>query len=159
MGQRLVAMTFSDFSPDQQGEGHQLYLDGVGVDIDLTDDELSALIEKLSPYFTKGREIEGAKAPKGSPLAARPTNDTDRTEYDRQDRDGIRAYARLQGWKLGRNGRIPGTVIQAWEAAGKPPAKESQEALEKFTGGQGSLYGEPAATEPENEPQSQDGAA
>lgn len=143
MGQRLVAHTYSDLTPELEGETHDLRLDGVGVEVDLTDTEYAELVEYLHKYYAAGRYIENAEPPKGSPLAKRSGGQPNRRpDLTQADRNGIRSFGRLQGWKIHKNGRIPGSLIQAWEAAGSPTTAES-EALLQATSQQGDLYAVP----------------
>ena len=101
-------------------------LDGVSYEIDLNDDNASDLRSAFADVIANGRRVGGRIKRAGSPQpATRPT-------IDREQTRAIRGWARQNGHNLADRGRIPGSVIEAFEQAhaapSKPKAKRNRKA-------------------------------
>ncbi|HET8926965.1 MAG TPA: Lsr2 family protein [Microbacterium sp.] len=83
-------------------------LDGVAYEIDLTDEHAAQLREAVQPYIDAGRRVSGA---------ARSGGAAGRRRTGQRDYAPIRAWARENGYKVSERGRIPASVIEAYEAA------------------------------------------
>jgi len=98
-----------------QGETVLFSLDGVAYEIDLTDENASALRAALEPYVTAGRRISGGRSSTGATSAnrgGRPRRRPGQTDYA-----PIRAWAKDNGYEVSERGRVPASVIEAYEAA------------------------------------------
>ncbi len=122
-------------------------LDGITYEIDLHDENAEALREIFGPYVTAarrtgGRLVKGAgKAPGAQRLAGRagkgstaavfssasssapPEGYAARREYN----TAVRAWAAQNGYPLADRGRIPTSVIDAYETAQSEPAEPVDE--------------------------------
>lgn len=77
-------------------------LDGVRYEIDLTDSNAAQLRDTLGTYMDAGRRIGGRFLPSDKPTPKRGrTNE-------------IRDWARANGHKVPDRGRIPASVMDAW---------------------------------------------
>jgi hypothetical protein len=100
-------------------------LDGVSYEIDLNEDNASNLRTAFADVIAAGRRV-GGRVKRGVSLvgpAARPT-------VDREQTRAIREWARQNGFDLAERGRIPATVIEAFEqahaAASKPKGRRGK---------------------------------
>ncbi|WEG07793.1 Lsr2 family protein [Microbacterium horticulturae] len=89
------------------GEGQTVLfsLGGVGYEIDLTDDNADALRELFAPYVSAARTVSGRRRSSGKSSAGR------------RDLAAVRAWARDNGHQVSDRGRIPATVLDAYDAA------------------------------------------
>lgn len=86
-------------------------LDGATYQIDLTDQNASTLRDALAEYVGAARRAGGRiKRGRSSGPAVRPV-------VDREQTKAIRDWARHNGFDLADRGRIPATVIEAFEQA------------------------------------------
>ncbi|MFL6145007.1 MAG: Lsr2 family protein [Labedaea sp.] len=93
-------------------------LDGVSYEIDLSEDNASNLRNAFADVISAGRRIGGRikRSTSGAHPGARPAADREQTR-------AIREWARQNGWDLADRGRIPSSVIEAFEEAHAAPAK------------------------------------
>jgi len=92
------------------GETVLFSLDGTAYEIDLTDDNAAALRAAIAPYVSAGRSISSSRG--GSTTKAR-----NRRRPGQQDYGAIRSWAKDNGYQISDRGRVPGSVIDAYEAA------------------------------------------
>jgi hypothetical protein len=116
MARRIVHQLVDDLDGTilEIGEGETVLfsLDGVAYEIDLTDGNAAALREALAPFVAAGRSVSsrGSNGSGGSaPRKRRRTN--------QQDFSAIRAWAKENGHKVSERGRVPASVLEAYEAA------------------------------------------
>lgn len=96
-------------------------LDGVSYDIDLRPNNAAKLRNHLDDFISSARRT-GGRAKRGtSPVGATPAANREHTK-------AIRDWARQNGYEMSDRGRIPATVIEAFEQAhasnGKPAKKK-----------------------------------
>lgn len=86
-------------------------LDGMQYEIDLTEKNAAKLRKAFEGFVASARRSGSAarRRPSG-PAAARPVRDRERTA-------AIREWARANGHEISDRGRIPSTVIAAYEEA------------------------------------------
>jgi hypothetical protein len=101
----LVDDLTGEVIPDGQGQTVSFALDGTSYEIDLNTKNADELLKAFKRYVDAGRKLGRAK----------PTGR--RASRGRQDTAAIRAWAREHGHALSERGRIPATVLQAYEAA------------------------------------------
>jgi len=90
------------------GETVQFALDSVAYEIDLTDAHAAALRDALSPYLAAARRVSSGR-PSAAPARRRRSG--------QQNLAPIRAWARQNGHPVSDRGRVPASVIAAYEAA------------------------------------------
>jgi len=99
-------------------------LDGVSYEIDLNEENAATLRNSFADVVAAGRRI-GGRAKRGT-ASAGPVSSADR-ERTRT----IREWARGNGFDLAERGRIPGTVIEAYETARAAPASVAKTRVRK----------------------------
>ncbi len=95
------------------GETVLFSLDGTAYEIDLTDANAAALRDAFAPYVAAGRTISSSRASGGSSSSAQRK----RRRSGQQDYSGIREWAKENGYKVSERGRVPASVLEAYEAA------------------------------------------
>jgi hypothetical protein len=112
VAQKVNIVLVDDLDGSEATETVSFALDGTNYEIDLNDDNASALREALAGYVGHARKVAGgrrsgrkagassASAAAGGPSAA-----------------DIRAWARDNGFELSERGRVPAEVRQAYDAA------------------------------------------
>jgi Lsr2 len=86
-------------------------LDGKIYELDLSDKNAKKLRDAVAPFVAAARRLGGRAR-----RATGPTVSTART--DREKTTAIRAWAREHGHKVADRGRIPRSVLEAYEKAG-----------------------------------------
>jgi hypothetical protein len=92
-----------------EGQSVQFALDGRGYEIDLTDANATQLREFLAPYIGAGRRTIGSVV-SAKPARARGTGSG-------RDQQQVREWARENGHTVSDRGRIPQTILDAYDAA------------------------------------------
>lgn len=87
-------------------------IDGYKYEIDLTGANKERLYDALEPFMVAGRQIREAN---GKPKTARNGRQPART--DPEQLAAVRQWANANGHAVKPRGRIPGTVMAAYEAA------------------------------------------
>ena len=98
------------------GETVLFSLDGSAYEVDLTDDNASALRDALAPYITAGRKVSGRGGAAASTRSSRGGG-SQRRRTGQRDYGPIRAWAADNGYELSERGRIPAAVLEAYDAA------------------------------------------
>ena len=99
-----------DSSSLDEGEGEtvQFALDGTDYEIDLSDANAKKLRDALADYVSAARTVAKTRKNKSTGSnSSRP----------KRDLAAIRAWARAEGHKISDRGRIPGSIIEDFEAA------------------------------------------
>ena len=116
MARRIVHQLVDDLDGTvlEIGEGETVLfsLDGVAYEIDLTDANAAALRDALAPYREAGRSISSARGAAGSASGAKP-----RRRANQQNYAPVRAWAQDNGYTVSERGRVPASVLEAYEAA------------------------------------------
>jgi len=95
-----------------QGESVHFSLDGTAYEIDLTDENAAALRDALAPYLAAARSISSSRSSSGSGGGGGR-----RRRTGQQDYSAIRAWAKSNGYQVSERGRVPASVLEAYEAA------------------------------------------
>jgi hypothetical protein len=85
-------------------------LDGKTYELDLSDKNAKKLRDALAPFVASARRLGGRGRRAGGATTSIPRSDRERTA-------AIREWAREHGHKVADRGRIPGSVIAAYEKA------------------------------------------
>ncbi len=94
------------------GETVLFSIDGTAYEVDLTHENAAALREALAPYIASGRSVSArAAAPGRSSSLGGQRRSTPR------DYAPIRAWAAKNGFTVSARGRVPASVLEAYDAA------------------------------------------
>lgn len=94
------------------GETVLFSLDGIAYEIDLTDDNASALRDALAPYVDAARRVSARSGSSGSGGGKRVQRRTGQRDYA-----PIREWAAANGYTVSERGRVPAAVLDAYDAA------------------------------------------
>ena len=121
-GERVLASQQVNFS-----------VNDVRYQIDLTDDNAAEFFRIMKPYMAAATEVVVRKpAVRAKPATPRTTEKTTTTSSsakprtDRERTDAIREWGRRNGHQVSERGRIPGSVLAAYEEAGSPTLADLQ---------------------------------
>ena len=93
-------------------------IDGRAYEIDLSDDNAAKLRESLASFIAAARKSSGSGATGGRRTQKMTANSGPRPQpLDREQTGAIRAWARQNGHQVSERGRIPKTVLEAFQAA------------------------------------------
>lgn len=87
-------------------------LEGVDYEIDLSDANADELRKALARYIESARKSAGRRGRR--PSTGRGTGGSG---YSREQLAAVRAWARNNGYKVSDRGRLPATVLRAFEAS------------------------------------------
>ncbi|GAA1970681.1 Lsr2 family protein [Microbacterium deminutum] len=97
------------------GETVLFSLDGVAYEIDLTEENAGALRAALAPFVAAGRSISSSRA--SSSASGGGSSARRRRRPGQQDYSAVRAWAKDNGYQVSERGRVPASVLEAYEAA------------------------------------------
>ncbi len=110
MARKIVHQIIDDIDGTvlDPGEGESVHfsVDGKGYEIDLTEENARKLRDALAPFISAGRR-SGAQATKRTRATASSSHDLSR----------VRQWARENGYTVSDRGRVPGAVLDAYDAA------------------------------------------
>src|SRR3954451_763904 len=109
MAQRIVTEVTDDTNGKPADETVTFGLDGREYEIDLTSKNAAALRKAFDVYVKSGRRIGGRRP--------RSTGGSGSSSKSDLDTKAVREWAGKNGFQVSQRGRIPGTVIAAYEAA------------------------------------------
>ena len=116
MARKIVHQLVDDMDGTvlEPGEGQTVLfsLDGIAYEIDLTDENASALRDAVSPYVAAGRAVAGGRGARRTTVARGGRRRTGQRDYG-----PIRAWAKENGYELSDRGRVPAAVLEAFDAA------------------------------------------
>jgi hypothetical protein len=118
MAQKTLVQLVDDIDGSEAEETVSFGLDGTSYEIDLSAGHANALREALAPYIVAARKA-ASSAGNGRPGGSRRGSGgaSSPAGSDRQRTAQIRAWAREQGMEVNERGRIPNTIVQAYETA------------------------------------------
>ena len=91
-------------------------LDNRTYEIDLSDENTDKLHEALAPFIEHGRKAGGRSGGRGRTQGQAPMTETP-ARSNRVETHAIRVWARQTGHQISDRGRIPKSVIEAYQAA------------------------------------------
>ena len=131
MAQKVVVSLVDDLDESVADETVEFGIDGASYEIDLSEDNASALRDTLADYVAharrhSGRESGGRPAGRSTstgsaasgsaaPVAPRTPG---RASVDREQNRAVREWARKQGMTVSERGRIPSEVTEAYHRSG-----------------------------------------
>src|SRR5581483_5091834 len=108
MAQRVTVALQDDLDGGPADETVRFGFGGAEYEIDLSARNASAFREQLSPFIEHARKAGRGPGRRGG-----------RTAASRQRSGDIRAWANDQGIEVSGRGRIPASVVEQYQAAGK----------------------------------------
>jgi hypothetical protein len=158
MAQRTVVTLVDDLDGGVAAESVSFGIDHVDYEIDLSGEHAEALRGVLAPYVAAARRTGGRRPARSAP-AARPASSgaAAGAGRSRSANAEIRAWAAEHGVTLAERGRLPGRVVEAYEAGDPTMLPGSDGAASPAAS---SPPPEPApepAPEPTPDPSSEDG--
>jgi hypothetical protein len=108
MAQKVQVILVDDLDGGSADETVSFALDGVAYEIDLSDKNAAAFRDSFAQYVGLARRV-GGRAAAGRGTSRRKGGDN-RTAQ-------IREWARSNGHKVNERGRIPATVVEAYDKA------------------------------------------
>ena len=114
MAQKVDVRLVDDVDGSEASETIEFSLEGRSYELDLSEDNAAKLRDAFAPFVGAARRADGGGrggrrgSSRGAPAAARPSSDRERTQ-------AIREWARENGHKVSDRGRIPSSVIEAYE--------------------------------------------
>jgi len=118
MARRIVHQLVDDLDGTllEVGEGETVTfsLDGVAYEIDLTNENAAALRSALERYIAAARTVSSSgRAGAGSASSGARK----RRRSGQQDYSAVREWAKKNGYQVSERGRVPASVMEAYEAA------------------------------------------
>jgi hypothetical protein len=109
MAQKTVVILEDDLDGGAAEETVSFSLDGVSYEIDLSIKNASKLRDAFAPYVGAARRV-GGRAVRGRGRVAAVARGGGRTAE-------IRAWAKKKGLDVSERGRIPGSIVEAYDKA------------------------------------------
>ncbi|MEV6826342.1 Lsr2 family protein [Amycolatopsis sp. NPDC051102] len=109
MAQKVLVEILDDIDGSAAAQTVQFGLDGVTYEIDLSDENATALRDEFTRYIGAGRRISSRRS---RAAASRPM-----TTSDRERNQQIRAWASANGYEISERGRLSTQVVSAYEQA------------------------------------------
>jgi Lsr2 len=126
MAQKTVIQLVDDLDGSEAQGTVSFGLDGTAYEIELSQAHAAELREAVAPYLAAARRVvrvSGRRTsvrPVAAPAPARPTRP------DREQVAAIREWARGKGYEVKNRGRIPGAVMEAYNASTAEPAPKPE---------------------------------
>lgn len=114
MAQKIQVLLVDDLDGGTATETVSFGLDGSGYEIDLSADNANKLREALAPYVGHARRASRGTARPGT--TTRPARGGG-ARIDREQTQAIREWARKNGHKVSERGRIPSSIVEAYNSA------------------------------------------
>jgi hypothetical protein len=108
MVQKYVVELLDDLDGSEATDTVTFALDGVSYAIDLSDGNINKFRSTLEPYVAAAR-----RADSGTKSSGRAS----RSPSNKKDLSAVREWASKNGYEVSSRGRIPGTVLEAYDAA------------------------------------------
>ena len=114
MARQIVTLLTDDLDGSEATETIEFGLDGVNYSIDLSEKNAEKLRKVLQPYVDAGSRASRTAAVRGvgRGRAAAPT-----ARSSREQNQAIREWAVKNGHEVSERGRIPSSVVEAFNAA------------------------------------------
>jgi hypothetical protein len=112
MAQRIVTELTDDTNGKPADETVTFALDGREYEIDLTSKNAAALRKTFDVYVKSGRRLSGGRRARSS--SASSSSSRSKSSLDTK---AVREWANKNGHQVSERGRIPSSVIEAYQAA------------------------------------------
>jgi Lsr2 len=114
MAQQTTVRFVDDLDGSEASGTFDFSLEGRSYQIDLSDENAAKLRDALAPYVDAARKAGGrsrGRAARQTAVAEKPARSS------REETAAIRQWARDNGHQVSERGRIPKSVIEAYQAA------------------------------------------
>ncbi|WP_375493301.1 Lsr2 family protein [uncultured Jatrophihabitans sp.] len=111
MAQKHIVQLIDDLDEGKADETVSFGLDGTTYEIDLSNKNAAKLRDAMAQYVAHGRRASRSGARSSAGRRARSERG------DREQTQAIREWARSNGHKIGDKGRIPATILEAYNSA------------------------------------------
>lgn len=115
MAQRTTITLVDDLDGGAADEQVEFAVDGRTYEIDLSAANAGRLREILAPYVSAARRVGGRRAAAASGSGSPSSNGSSASE--RAANRAVREWAVAQGMKISERGRIPSSVLEAYQNA------------------------------------------
>jgi len=117
MARKVQVILSDDFDDDVPADETVTFaLDGTTYEIDLSDSNAAEMRDVFAKYVGAARKVAGRGRASGSGRS-KATGGTGAGRMDREQAGAIRDWARKNGHEVSDRGRIPASVVEAYEAA------------------------------------------
>ena len=116
MAQKVDVKFIDDLDGSDAAGTVSFALDGRSYEIDLSDDNAARLRDALASFVAAARR-SGSGARRGRSAQRQSAEAPATTRPSREATAAIRTWARENGHEVSERGRIPNSVVQAYEAA------------------------------------------
>jgi hypothetical protein len=114
MARQTIVQLIDDLDQGKADETVSFALDGVSYEIDLSAKNAARMRDVLANYVANARRAGRISSVRASGPGRRGRG----ARGDREQTQAIREWARRNGFKIGDKGRIPSTVLDAYNAQG-----------------------------------------
>jgi hypothetical protein len=114
MARQTIVQLIDDLDQGAADETVSFALDGVSYEIDLSAKNAAKMRDVLANYVANARRSGRSSAVRANGSGRRGRA----ARGDREQTQAIREWARRNGHKVGDKGRIPATVLEAYNAQG-----------------------------------------
>jgi hypothetical protein len=115
MARQVVTVVTDDLDGTAADRTLEFGLDGVTYTIDLSDKNAGKLRKALQPYISAGHRLGRSSA--GGRRGARPRTAAGASRSSPDQNQAIRAWAAQNGYQVSERGRIPASVVEAFNRA------------------------------------------
>lgn len=120
MAQHVNVKFVDDLDGSEASDTIFFGLEGRHYEIDLSDENAAKLRDTLASFVGAARKSGGRSFTSSRPRASRPAT------ADREHTATIRQWARDNGHNISERGRIPGTVLQAYQERASAPQPDTE---------------------------------
>jgi Lsr2 len=126
MAQKTVIQLIDDLDGSEAQGTVSFGLDGTAYEIELSQVHAAELREAVAPYLAAARRVGRVSGRRTSVRPVAATAPARPTRPDREQVAAIREWARGQGYEVKNRGRIPGAVMEAYNASTAEPAPKPE---------------------------------
>ena len=118
MAQITEVRLLDDLDGGEAAESVAFSLDGKSYEIDLSEKHAAALRDAFAPFVSSARRAGGSAVASRQKMSALTST---RAGRPREETAAIREWATANGLEVSARGRIPSTVLEAYENRGNTP--------------------------------------
>lgn len=126
MAQQVSVVLVDDLDGSEASGTVSFGFDGRSYEIDLSEANTAQLRDALAPFVASARRTGGSGRASAAPRRSRAPRSGG---SDREQTAAIREWARANGHEISERGRIPNSVLQAYEERDGAPAAEPADEL------------------------------
>jgi hypothetical protein len=115
MAKQVVTLLTDDLDGSEADRTVEFGLDGVNYTIDLSDKNVGKLRKALEPYIVAGTRVGRGGVDRRGLGRARAAAPSSRSNRDQNQ--AIREWAGKNGFEVSERGRIPASVVEAFDKA------------------------------------------